>query len=136
MTPDERLSQQPHLPDTAEPPLGDYSSLDAKIQRAQLRRHRTAVWAKRGALAGALGWLLVLAIGSIVGASKVGISFDNRMEVDLILFALTPLVLFFAAGVGASVGALIDLVRPIYLALFDMKQFEREYGGAERRDEV
>ena len=39
-----------------------------------------------------------------------------------------------AEWVGASGAALFDLVRPIYLALFDAKRFEREYGGPEPRD--
>jgi hypothetical protein len=129
MTPDERMSDSSPPTDAAEPRLGDYSQLEGKIRRSRLRRDRMWAWGKWGALVGGLGWLLFVGIlALIVGAGKAGTPRDNRLEAVLLLLGRTPIAVVFAGAAGASGGALIDLVRPIYLALFDAKQFEREYG--------
>jgi hypothetical protein len=92
-------------------------------------------WAKWGALVGGLGWLLFHGImGLIVRAGEAGATRDNRLEAIQYLFWLTPLAVIVAGAVVAGVAALIDFVRPIYLALFDTKRLEREYGHSLKQE--
>jgi len=136
MTPDGWVPGPLCPSDATGPRLGDYTQLDEKIRRARLRRDRMWAWGKWGALVGGLVWLVFLGVmGFLVGASKAGTPRENGLDAVALLLGLAPFAVMWAGAVGASVGALIDLVRPIYLALLDPKQFEREYGGPRPRDQ-
>ncbi len=129
MTPDERVTDTGPPPPASESPLGDYRHLAGKIRRARLRRDRMGRWMKWGMLVGIVGWLLFQGImWVVIRATVSGPAREARLEAMVLLLWLTPFAGLALSAVGGVSAALVDLVRPIYLALFDSNRFEREYG--------
>src|SRR6266508_6650752 len=95
--------------------VGDYSTIEKKIRRARIRRDVVNRWAWRCGLAAFITWLVLCVVFFPPGAA-----FGRLNDEEAIGFVIVFGLIAAAIGMafGAAVSGAVEMLRPIYVALF------------------
>jgi hypothetical protein len=97
-----------------ESPLGDYSTLERKVEGARLWKDDLAQWARGGAIVGGVAWLIFAIIGCVVTALN-----EQQRPTQILAFAAFALVggalaTVVGGALGITVVHAIDAFRQLH----------------------